>query len=253
MERIKKTMIKAIKSSGKVVNESREKIKEITMKSYKDFVTNVDLESEKIITEIIREKFPDHIIYSEEKGIEEKNSDYEWVIDPLDGTHNYLFNIPFFAISIGLSFKRSVIMGAVLLPAFNELYFAGKGGDASLNGKPIKVAEQETLIDSLILYDNQFHNHENMLPNYIKIVDKSFTTRILGSAASDLCFVARGYADARILHKPKLCDFAAGALIVEEAGGKVTDFKGKHWNIDTKSVIASNGKIHDELLKILKK
>jgi len=250
---MKETMIEAIKSGGKIVYESRKKIKEITMKSYKDFVTNVDLESEKAIITIIKEKFPDHIIHSEEKGTEGTDSDYRWIIDPLDGTHNFLFNIPFFAVSIGLAYKKDVIMSAVLLPIFNELYFAEKGKGAFLNGNPIKVAQQETLNNSLILYDNQFHNHENMLPNYVKLVDKVFTTRILGSAACDLCSVARGRANARIFHKPKLCDFAGGALIVEEAGGRATDFQGNRWNIDTKNLIASNRKIHDELLALLNK
>jgi len=250
---MKQTMIKAIKTAGEVVNKHRKNVKEISMKSYKDFVTNVDLESEKTIVGLIREKFPDHIIHSEEMGTEEKKSEYMWIIDPLDGTHNYMFNIPFFGISIALARNKEIIMGAIYLPAFDELFFAEKGKGAFLNGKPIKAASQENLIESLILYDNQFHKHEDMLPNYVKIVDKAFTTRIMGSAVCDLCSVARGYANARIFHKPKLCDFAAGALIVEEAGGKATDFWGNPWNIETKNLIASNGKIHDELLKLLNK
>lgn len=248
----KETMLAAIKEGGKIVNEYRGKIKEIKMKSYKDFVTEVDLKSEEAIINIIKEKFPEHAIYSEEIGVKEGRENYTWIIDPLDGTHNYIFNIPFFGVSIALAKGKEVIMGAIYLPAFDELFFAERGKGAFLNGKPISVAKHG-LSESLILYDNQFHKHEHMLPNFTRIVDKVFTTRIFGSAVCDLCSVARGYANARIFHKPKLCDFAAGALIVEEAGGRATDFHGNPWNIETKNLVASNGVIHNELLKILLK
>jgi len=248
---MKETMIEAIKKAGKVVNEERGKIEEVRMKSYKDFVTSVDLKSEEIIVKTIKERFPEHTIYSEEMGTENKSSEYMWIIDPLDGTHNYMFNIPFFGISIALARGKDVLMGAVYLPAFDELFFAEKGRGAFLNGKPINVAPHK-LPESLVLYDNQFHNHKDMLPNFAKIAEKVFTTRIMGSAVCDLTSVARGYANARIFHKPKLCDFAAGALIVEEAGGKATDFQGNNWNIETKNLIASNGIIHNDLLQILK-
>jgi myo-inositol-1(or 4)-monophosphatase len=248
---MKETLVKAAKAGGKVVNEYRYRTKDLTLKSYKDYVTNVDINSEDVIIKTIKSKFPGHGIHSEEKGTEREESDYLWIIDPLDGTHNYIFNIPFFMISIALAYKKEVIMGAIYSPAMDELYYAEKGKGAFLNGKPIEVAAQKTLNESLILYDNQFHNHKDMLPNFNELIKHIFTIRILGSAASDLCFVARGYATARILHKPKLCDFAAGALIVEEAGGKVTDFQGNKWDLNTEGVIASNGYIHNELLEIL--
>lgn len=249
---MKETMIEAVKTGGKIVKEYHENKRDISMKSYKEFVTKADIDSEKAIVDVIRKNHPKHSINSEEMGKENKDSLYTWIIDPLDGTHNYIFSLPYYAVSVAVAKEKDVVMGAVYLPSFDELYFAEKGKGAFLNEEPVKVSSRDSMINSLIFYDNQFYNEPHMLPNLGKVAERDFTTRILGSACCDLSLVAKGCADARILHKPKACDFAAGALIVEEAGGKVTDFQGKPWNTDTKQIIASNGKIHDELLEVLK-
>lgn len=140
---MKSTVIKAAKEAGKVLMKNYGKIKNIKTKEKNSYVTNIDLESEKTIFSIIRKKFPEHNIISEESGSLNKKSEYTWYIDPLDGTHNYINNIPIFGVSIALAQNKIVKYGAICLPYFNEFYIAEKGKGAFLNGKRIKVSNKK--------------------------------------------------------------------------------------------------------------
>jgi len=221
-------------------------------KSPKEFVTLADIKSERTITERIRKVFPNHNISSEEIGEINVDGKSLWIIDPLDGTHNYVHKIPTYAVSIAYAEEDIVKFGAIYVPASDDLYTAELGKGAMLNGFSIKASKESRLDRSMILCDNQYYSHPDMLKNYGKIVDNSFTTRITGSACCDFCYVASGKAEARVMHSPKTCDFAAGALILTESGGRVTDFEGQLWSIKSKNIIASNGLIHNELLNLFK-
>jgi len=253
MPQFKDVAIEASKSAGKILMENFEKKKQVHHKEAKELVTNVDVEAEGVIMKIIREKLPSHKFESEELGKEKYTAeDYVWIVDPLDGTHNYTYGIPFFNTSIALARGGELILGAIYDPLHDKMFYAEKGNGAFQNGQPTHVSDRAKLSEALIMYDNQFHKRDDMFANFQKIYPKIFTVRISGSAATDACLVASGIADARIWHKTKVVDVAAGVVIVREAGGKATDFKGNPLQLGGTEVIVSNGKILPELVAALK-
>jgi myo-inositol-1(or 4)-monophosphatase len=253
MSQFKDVAIEAAKSAGRIIIENFEKKKKVTQKEAKELVTNVDVEAESAIMKIIRGKFPDHKFESEELGKEKYTAeDYLWIVDPLDGTHNYTYGVPFFNTSIALSRGGELILGAIYDPVHDKMFYAEKGEGAFVNGQPTHVSDRTKLSEALIMYDNQFHKRDDMFANLQKIYPKIFTVRISGSAATDACLVASGVADARIWHKTKVVDVAAGVVIVEEAGGRATDFKGNPLQLGGTEVIVSNGKILPELVATLR-
>ncbi|MFH1883206.1 MAG: inositol monophosphatase [Planctomycetota bacterium] len=220
-------------------------------KACRELVTNCDIASENAIAGFLVRKYPKAKIFSEEVGEISGEEETVFIIDPLDGTHNFIHNIPFYAISIGVYSKGAPFAGIIYLPEFQDCLYAVKDGGAYLNGDRIDCSDTARLKDAFIAYDNQFHRNEFMLKNLSPLAEKCFTLRIFGSACVDLCSVARGRIEARVFHDTKLVDFAAGHVIIEEAGGKVSDFQGKPLMLDTKDVIASNGKIHRQLVELL--
>ena len=252
MPQFKDVAIEASKKAGKILMENFEKKKQVHHKEAKELVTNVDVESEGVIVKTIRDKFPSHKFESEELGKEKyTEEDYVWIVDPLDGTHNYTYGLPFFNTSIALARGGQLILGAIYDPVHDKMYYAEKGKGAFVNGQPTHVSDRGKLSEALVMYDNQFHKRADMFPNLQKLYPKIFTVRISGSAATDASLVASGIADARIWHKTKVVDVAAGVVIVEEAGGKATDFKGKALQLGGTEVIVSNGKILPELVAAL--
>tara|TARA_Y100000310_G_scaffold70474_1_gene66150 strand:- start:9375 stop:10127 length:753 start_codon:yes stop_codon:yes gene_type:complete len=250
---MKSLAIKAAKGAGKILMKNFGKVKSVRVKDQESYVTNVDLESEKFIISTIREKYPDHDIVSEESGRLNKKSDYRWYIDPLDGTHNYIHKLPMFGVSIGLEYKGKIILGVIFLPYFNELYVAEKGKGAFLNGKKIKVSNKKMLKKSFIITDLVLrYLPEKKIDMLNKLKGSVYDIRVLGSAVYGYTSVAKGNADAYITIYTYPWDVAAGALIVEEASGKVTDFKGNGWDANTGKFISSNKKIHDQLVKVLR-
>lgn len=216
-------------------------------------VTEADIQSEKRIIEKIGNKFPEHSILSEEAGEIKRHSDFNWIIDPLDGTNNFVYQFPHFGVSIALEYRSEVILGVVYLPFFNELYVAEKNKGASMNNKPISVSKRE-LNDALMIYESELYfNNKKPLKNLDKLIDSVFTTRIFGAPSLGLVSVASGKADIYILFAVEPGDIAAGGLIVEEAGGRVTDLNGRFWNPYKEQLVATNGKIHAEILKYLKR
>src|SRR3989344_5987937 len=218
------------------------KIKYVKEKDNKSYFTNVDLESEKLIISAIRKNFPGHNIISEESGNLNKKSEYTWYIDPLDGTHNYINNFPLFGTSIALAHKGSVKMGAINLPYFNELYFAEKEEGAFLNGRKITVSGKKDVKKAFVVTDLALrYRPEEKMRIINKLKGNVYDLRVLGCAVYDYAMVARGSADAYITNYTNSWDAAAGALIVEEAGGKVTDFSGRKWSADMGRFVSSNG------------
>jgi myo-inositol-1(or 4)-monophosphatase len=244
--------IEAAKRAGRILLDNFRKISKISKKKDGTLVTNVDLKMEKEILKTIKTKFPEDEILSEEGAYLSKGSPFCWIIDPLDGTHNYIRGINTVGISIALAFNKQVVMGIIHMPFAKELYFARKGRGSYLNGKRISVSKRK-LKQSTLIYDSNIINEQTdvMLRHLKEIKGKVFIMRMFGSTARSLSYIAEGRADLEIEYTDKLWDFAAGAILVEEAGGKFTDHKGNPWNMKSKDYIASNGIIHNEVLKML--
>lgn len=244
--------VEAIKSAGGLLRKNFCNIKSFSYKSQKDFITRIDLDSERMILKVIKENYPRHNFISEESVPKDNNSSYTWIIDPLCSTNNFVFGLNLYGISIAVLYDKEPLLGVIYLPELDYLLTAEKGKGAFLNNKKIHVSLRKKIDDALVLYDNQFYRDKRMYKNLLRIINKSLTVRILGSAAHDLSLVAIGRADVRIFHKTKPCDFIAGGLIIEEAGGKVTNFKGERFSLDDSSVVASNGMFHNKILEVLK-
>lgn len=219
-----------------------------------NLVTEADHASEKAIIEIIKTDFPDHFILSEETGEIPTQSEYKWIIDPIDGTVNFANGIPICCVSVGLEKNGEMILGAVYNPIMDEFFFAQKGFGASLNDKKISVSSKTELVKSCLVTGFPYTYLDT--PNgpiqvFEKLIRKGIPVRRLGSAAIDLCWVAAGRFDGFYEHKLQAWDSAAGFLIVEEAGGKVTDFEGNYFSPHQPHLIATNGNIHDALLRVV--
>lgn len=252
---LKQTLLKATEAAAAVLKENFDRPFTISNKEgLNNLVTEIDHKSEALIIDIIRAEYPDHYILTEESGDLPQNSEYKWIIDPIDGTINYANRIPICCVSIGLEKDGEMLFGAVYNPFINELFFAQKGFGATLNDKKISVTNKADLKTSCLAtgfpytYLDAVNGPLDVFP---KLIRKGIPVRRLGSAAIDLCWVACGRFDGFYEHKLQAWDSAAGFLIVEEAGGKVTDFKGDHYSPYQPHICATNGKIHDQLLQVV--
>jgi myo-inositol-1(or 4)-monophosphatase len=218
-----------------------------------NLVTEADHASEKAILSVIRRHFPHHYILSEETGEIIQDSNYKWIIDPIDGTVNFAHGIPLNCVSIAIEDNGEIIMAAVYNPHMNELFFAEKGHGATLNDKRIQVSSETKTINACLVtgFPYTYINMPNgPLEIFERLIKKGVPVRRLGSAAIDLCWVAAGRFDGFYEHKLEPWD-SAGYLIVEEAGGRVTDFGGNKFSIYQHRVLATNGKIHEEMLGVI--
>ncbi len=255
LNREKQVALLAAKKAGAELLKHFTKISRavIKTKSKHEIITPADLASEKIILNLIKKKFPSHAILSEEAGQNKKHSDYLWVIDPLDGTTNFAMGNPLFSISIALAYKNEVVMGLVTAPYLKEIYLATKNHGAFLNGKKISVSQEREITNSLLTYchgnNNQSIKRAIKIHSRLKFLARDI--RQIGSAAIEMTWVARGRTDAIIIPGVRPWDIAAGVLIVLEANGQVTDLKGETWHLKTNDVYASNGLVHDKLLKLI--
>jgi myo-inositol-1(or 4)-monophosphatase len=249
---LKATLLKATEAGGKILQQYFNGSFQIDSKStVNDLVTEADKQAETAILNTIRESFPDHYILSEEAGEISSSSNTKWIIDPLDGTVNFAHGIPLCCVSIGVEQDGEMIMGAVYNPFMNEFFFAEKGQGATLNGELIRVSAKPGLAKACLVtgFPYTWEDEDNdPVAVFGRFVRQGLPLRRLGSAAIDLCWVACGRFDGFYEHKLNAWDSAAGFIIVEEAGGKVTDFSGKRFSPHQKKIIATNGKIHDELL-----
>lgn len=219
-----------------------------------DLVTEADHASDKAIIGIIKTAFPDHFILSEETGNITTDSEYKWIIDPIDGTINFANGIPICCVSIGLEKAGTMIAGVVYNPLMKEYFYAEKGKGAFLNDEPIAVSKKSTLLTTCLVTGFPYtylDSPNGPLQCFERFIRKGVPVRRLGSAAIDLCWVAAGRFDGFFEHKLNAWDSAAGFLMVEEAGGKVTDFNNHYYNPYQPQIIATNGLIHDELVLVV--
>jgi myo-inositol-1(or 4)-monophosphatase len=246
--------IAAAKEAGRIQMEHFGHSHPVEYKGEFNPVTEVDLLCERAIVKMILDAFPDHDILTEESPFEGKGSPWRWIIDPIDGTTNYFHGFPCFCASIGLEVEGEVKIGVVYIPTLNELFHAEKGKGAFLNGERIVVSRADRLNRSLLCtgFPYDVHEHADFYLRYFRqFITKSFAIRRPGSAAIDLSYLAAGRFDGFWEFKLNAWDVAAASLMVTEAGGKVTDFQGRPFNIYSKETLASNGLIHQEMLQAI--
>ena len=247
--------LSAAEKSARILKIRFGNISQVRKKAAEEIVTEADIESEKEIISHIRSNFPGHGILSEECGLKTGASDFKWIIDPLDGTVNFAHQVPIFSISIALAFKDDIVLGVVLNPLSGELFSAIKGQGAQLNGQSIQVSLISTLTDSLLVTGFAYNLKETFEPviaRYGNCLMAAQGMRRLGSAALDLCYVACGRFDGYWEQNLKPWDTAAGSLIAAEAGGTVTTFSNQPYTVDHLEILATNGKIHQEMVGLLK-
>jgi len=255
LEIIKRTGIAAGIKGAAVLKSKFGKVKQIAKKGDIDLVTEADKESEKAIIETLKSVFPDHSILAEESGLNDASSEHQWVIDPLDGTTNFAHRLGLFAVSIAYSKNGEILFGLVFNPMTDELFTAVKGEGAMLNSRAIEVTRTEKVSESLLVTGFPYNLKsiiDPLMKRFTHCLEAAQGVRRLGSAALDLCYVACGRFDGFWEQNLHPWDTAAGMLIAREAGAVVTDFSNQLFTIDQKEILATNGKIHGEMLEVLK-
>jgi myo-inositol-1(or 4)-monophosphatase len=260
---MKELLYKALHEAGNILLDYSGKISEYTVKeSQSSIVTKADIESEKKIIEIILEKFPNHNTLGEETGFQNRNSEFTWVIDPLDGTSNFAAGIPWFGVIICLLKNDVPFMAGCFLPVQNEIYFAEKGKGATRNGEIIKVSAEIELKNILAAYSLDYSDEPGKTEREAKLIQQ-IVSRIRNLRSTncliDLCYTADGKLGACMNQTTKIWDITGPGLIIEEAGGIVTDIQGNSFNFSLNAdnygrnftIIGSNGILHSELIKIL--
>jgi len=223
-------------------------------KSPNEFVTQVDQAAEAAIIEVIRDHYPEHAILAEESGAT-GDHEYQWIIDPLDGTTNYLHGFPQFSVSIAVARKGEIEHGVVYDPLRQEIFTASRGQGAQLDGRRIRVSKRTTLQQSLVATGFPYRANLVHLERYLNMLRavmlESAGVRRPGSAALDLCYVASGRVDAFFELGLSKCDIAAGALIIREAGGRISNFQGNDGYLESGNVVAGSPKVYAALSKLL--
>ena len=250
--------IRAAREAGAILQEYAGRQLQIEHKGRINLVTAADFASERHIKELISTHYPQHRILAEESGVSEASgsaSDYCWIVDPLDGTTNYAHGYPCYGVSIGLERKGEMILGVVYDPTRDDLFVAERGAGASLNGRPIRISEVDRLEDALIVSGFPYDVRERMasyLPTWQRFLARAQAVRRDGAAALDLCYLAMGRFDGYWEFGLGPWDTAAGSIMIEEAGGRITKADGSPFDNFSASLLCSNGRIHDEMLEVLK-
>ncbi|BDX07849.1 inositol-1-monophosphatase [Planctobacterium marinum] len=249
--------VRAARTAGNIIArnfESRDNL-EIESKGANDFVTKIDKEAEQAIISKIKQSYPDHTFVGEESGLTEGNEDFKWIIDPLDGTTNFVQGIPHFCVSIALQYKGKLDQAVVFDPLRGELFTASRGNGAQLNGFRIRVGHRKELDGTVLATAFPFKNKELLgesLERFSKVFAEAGDVRRSGSAALDMAYVAAGRYDGYWEQGIKPWDIAAGELLVRESGGLVSDFGGGHQYFKNEQVVAGNPKIVQGIVKHLK-
>ena len=252
---MKDFLYKIINEAGQIALDQARRLDsiEVTHKSRRDIVTQADIAVEDYLVAQIKKRYPSHAILGEESG-SHSGSEYRWIIDPIDGTLSYFRNHRYYSISIAVEKEGQTVLGAVFAPALDELFIAEKGRGAFLNGKPVSVSTETELADCILatgfacLRDNVYDN----TPYFAEIIPKITDIRRCGSAALDMCYTACGRFDGFWELNLNIYDLAAGKLIAEEAGARVSDFSGEPVS-DYKEIVCTNSLIHGKLVDILKR
>lgn len=251
---LKTTLINAVEAAAQVIKYffNSKNLVINNKEGINNLVTEADHAAEKAILETIKEDFPGHYILSEEKGEIVMDSEFKWIIDPIDGTVNYAHGIPLCCVSIAVEKNGKVLLGAVYNPFLKEFFLAEKGEGSTLNGDQISVSS-ETNVEKACLVTGFPYTYVDStngpLQVFERFIRRGIAVRRLGSAAIDLCWVAAGRFDGFYEHSLHAWDSAAGFLIVEEAGGRITDHKGNYYSPYQPFLLATNGKIHQDMLK----
>ncbi len=258
MQPIMNIAITAARNASRIIVRSigRIETQHISEKEKNDYVTEVDKASEKEIIATIKKSYPDHHIIAEESGTLAGNENFTWIIDPLDGTTNYIHQIPHYAISIAFQYKGKLEHGVIFDPIRNELFMASRGEGARLNDRRLRVSNNDNLERAFISTGFPFKN-PNQFPIYLKlfeqILPKVGGMRRSGSAALDLAYVAAGRFDAFFELNLKKWDLAAGILMIKEAGGLMSDLQGEEHYFNNGNIIAGNPKMFKSLLQIIRR
>ena len=249
------TAVEAVIKAGDIQMAFVESGFNVSKKGTIDLVTEADVAVEHMFRAMIAERFPDHTILAEEFGQDAatREQSHCWVFDPIDGTNNYAHGLPIFCSSLALEVDGRAVLGAIYDHTRKEIFVAERGGGAFLNGEPIRVSQAATLVESMLVTGFPYDVHKR-IPEIVglfgEFVGRARAVRRLGSAALDLCYVAAGRMDGFWEQDLKPWDVAAGGLIVEEAGGTVTDFNGAPFSSRRHQVLATNGKIHQDMQEI---
>lgn len=246
--------IRVARDAGRLLRDRVGTRIDVAHKGAINIVTDVDIASERLIREAIATQYPRHQVLAEEGGLDESRSEYRWVIDPLDGTTNYAHGYPVFCVSIALEFQGETILGVVYDPMRDELFTAERGGGAALNNRPIRVSSTASMMESLLSTGFPYDIRTSTLTNLDHWANFAMNAQALrrdGAAALDLSYVACGRYDGFWELNLSPWDMAAGALIVTEAGGRVSDFDGGEFSSYKPEIIASNGLIHARMVEII--
>src|SRR5690348_4460123 len=247
--------VRAAKAAGAILKDGIGKLHDIRYKEGEyNVVTEVDTLAEKTIIDMIKSEHPDHTFLAEESGASQEQSNHRWIIDPLDGTVNYAHGLPIFCVSIALEVNGEITTGVIYHPILDELFTVEKGKGAFLNGNKISVSSEKDFSKTLLVTGFPYNARENpdhCIDHFVNFLKRGRPVRRLGSAALDLAYVASGRLDGFWEVSLNPWDVAAGSLLLTEAGGTITNMQGEPWNIYTPSLIASNGKIHGEMLKTI--
>ena len=246
--------VELARSAGEVLNHYASRDKQVELKGRGNLVTVADKESEALILDAIRTRYPDHSVLAEESGPMASRGDsptHRWIVDPLDGTTNYAHRYPMYSVSIALEVNQRMECGAVYDPVRDEMFSARRGSGARLNGEPISVSEVSGLGDALLLTGFPYNIEERVswaLGLFRGFLLKAQAIRRGGSAALDLCHLAMGRCDGFWELDLHPWDTAAGVLILEEAGGRVSRFDGGTYHVESREILASNGQFHDAMM-----
>jgi myo-inositol-1(or 4)-monophosphatase len=250
----------AVRAAGAVALERQRDLGPARQKGSKDIVTEADIECDRLIRSLLLGQFPDHSLLTEEEGVLDQDSDYRWIVDPIDGTINYAHGIPLWGVSVGLSHRGKMLCGAIYLPVQDELFTAVAGGGAFLNAAPIHVSSV-TDPHAVVVYHADLNvgqgeavRHKlnaDILLAQSRCLEVAQRVRCLGSAVVEGSGVASGRIDAYWMADLKAWDVAVTTLLVAEAGGRVTDMRGNPWTLESADALFTNGVLHDTLVSAL--